>query len=562
MKRTAATTSIALAALLGGALALPLTAGSSARAAQVAALPTMPVQIGDTCTALTDLRLNGVTITSAVTHAEGAALTNSGLSPMFGNAAIVGKAPAAMCRVVGHIRPTADSDIGFEVWLPASGWDGRLHGVGIGGFAGAIDYFTLGQAVRAGQAAVASDTGHGGGMMDSSWSKGHPEKVRDYSWRAIHLSTVAAKQVIREFYGKAPDKSYFVGCSGGGRQGLVEAARFPDDYDGIVSGAPAASFTELGMALINAHQAQVLPGSAIRPAQAKFLQEEVLKQCDILDGQSDGLIADPRQCRFDANKLLCSNSSSLQCFSEGQIGALRRIYSGPRSPDGRVLAASYLPSGSEAGDPAPALGWESYLLAGDKGKNGGRVLADGMLDGLIQKPFATVESFDWNRDPARLKAVSGEIDAPVNLSRFFARGGKLVIWHGWADAAIPPEASLRYHAAMLRQSGPKANASVRLFMVPGVQHCFGGKGPDVFGQSGAPARSDMPDRNLVRAVQDWTEGKRPAPEMLIGRRGHGGGMFGAPAAGPERQRLLCAWPKRESLIPGGDADKAASYLCK
>lgn len=561
MMRRKAATSIALAALLGSVHAAPLATSSTAQAAQ-AAPPPIAIQDGVKCFALTGLRLKDVTITSATAHTEGAALTNSGLSPMFGNAAIVGKAPAAMCRVVGHIRPTADSDIGFEVWLPASGWDGRLHGVGIGGFAGAIDYFTLGQAVRAGQAAVATDTGHGGGMMDSSWSKGHPEKVRDYSWRAIHLSTVAAKQVIKAFYGKAPDKSYFVGCSGGGRQGLVEAARFPDDYDGIVSGAPAASFTELGMALINAHQAQLLLGTAIRPAQAKYLEQEVIRQCDAGDGQSDGLIADPRQCRFDPIKLSCSTSTSPQCFSDGQIGALRRIYAGPKSSAGRQLAASYLPSGSEAGDPAPALGWESYLLAGDKGKNGGRVLADGMLDGLIQKPFATVDSFDWNRDPARLKAVSGEIDAPVDLRRFFARGGKLVIWHGWADAAIPPEASLRYHAAMLRQSGPKANASVRLFMVPGVQHCFGGKGPDVFGQSGAPARTDMPDRHLVRAVQDWAEGTRSAPEMLIGRRGHGGGMFGPPAAGPERQRLLCAWPKREALIPGGDADKAASYLCK
>lgn len=562
MKRKTAATSTALAALLCGALTSPLMTASTARAAQVAALPAMAMQNGDACSALTNLRLKDVTITTAATIAEGAALTNSGLSPMFGNAPIVGKASAAMCRVVGHIRPTSDSDIGFEVWLPASGWDGRLHGVGIGGFAGAIDYFTLGQAVRAGQAAVATDTGHGGGMMDSSWSKGHPEKVRDYSWRAIHLSTVAAKQVIKAFYGKAPDKSYFVGCSGGGRQGLVEAARFPEDYDGIVSGAPVASFTELGMALINAHQAQMLPGAAIRPAQAKFLEQEVIRQCDTGDGQSDGLIADPRQCRFDLVKLSCSTSTSPQCFSDGQIGALRRIYAGPRTSAGRLLAASYLPSGSEAGDPAPALGWESYLLAGDKGNNGGRVLADGMLDGLIQKPFATVESFDWNRDPARLKAVSGEIDAPVDLSRFFARGGKLVIWHGWADAAIPPEASLRYHAAMLRQSGPKANASVRLFMVPGVQHCFGGKGPDVFGQSGAPARTDMPDRHLVRAVQDWAEGTRPAPDMLIGRRGHGGGMFGPPAPGPELQRLLCAWPKRESLTPGGDPDKAASYICK
>jgi feruloyl esterase len=480
---------------------------------------------------------------------------------MFGNAPVVGKAPAAMCRVVGHIRPTSTSDIGFEVWLPASGWDGRMHGIGIGGFAGVIDYFTLGQAVKAGQAVVATDTGHRGNMQESAWSKGQPEKVRDYSWRAVHLSTVAAKQVIAAYYGKRPDKSYFVGCSGGGRQGLVEAARFPEDYDGIVSGAPAASFTELALALVNAHQAQIPPGAAMRPTQTKFLQEEVLRQCDAGDGQADGLIDDPRQCRFDASKLLCSNSSSPQCFSDAQVGALKRLHAGPRNSAGFQLAGGYLPSGSEVGDPAPLLGWEGYLMSGGNSKTAGRFLADGMLDGLIQNPFATVQTFDFDRHPAKLRAASRELDAPPNLSRFFARGGKLIIWHGWADAAIPPEASLRYHASLLRQSGARAKDSVRLFMVPGVQHCFGGKGADVFGQSGAPSVNETPDRNMVMAMQNWAEGKRPAPQSFVGRRGHGGGMFGPTASGPERQRLLCAWPKKAVLQPGADPDKAASYTC-
>lgn len=561
MKRRTASASIALAATLAWAVSAPFFDAATAEAAPLAPNPAFASQDENACKSLTSLRLKDVTISSATLHGEGAALTNSGLSPMFGNASIVGKAPAAMCRIVGHIRPTADSDIGFEVWLPEAGWDGRMHGVGIGGFAGAIDYFTLGQAVRAGQAAVATDTGHSGGMMDGSWSKGHPEKVRDYAWRAIHLSTVAAKQVIRAYYGKAPDKAYFVGCSGGGRQGLVEAARFPEDYDGIVSGAPAASFTELTMALANAHQAQVSAAAAIHPAQAKFLQAEVLSQCDAGDGQIDGLIADPRQCRFDVSKLSCGISNSPQCFTEGQIGALGRIYAGPRTSSGRKLAATYLPSGSEAGDPVRALGWESYLLAGEKGRNGGRVLLDGIFDGLVQKPFATVETFDWNRDPARLKAASGEIDAPLNLSRFFARGGKLIVWHGWADAAIPPEATLRFHAAMLQQSDPRAQASVRLFMVPGVQHCMGGKGADAFGQAGAPKPGETPDRNMVMALQDWAEGKRAAPEILVGRRGHGGSMFGPGAPGPERQRLLCAWPKREVFL-GGEPDRATSYVCR
>ena len=547
---------LSLAALLG-------TASLSSRPdAAAAAAQTSRTTGGDACSRLAGLALKDVTITVATSLAEGAPVLNSELSPMFGNAPVVGKAPVAFCRVAGHIRPTPGSDIGFEVWMPSADWDGRLHGIGIGGFAGAIDYYTLTQGVRAGQAAVATDTGHRGNMQESSWSKGHPEAVRDYSWRAIHLSTVAAKQVVRAFYGREADKSYFVGCSGGGRQGLVEAARFPNDYDGIVSGAPAASFTELALALINAHQAQTLPGAAMRPGQTKFLQEEVLRQCDASDGQQDGLISDPRQCRFDASKLLCSNSSSPQCFSDAQISALRRLHAGPRNSAGLQLAGGYLPSGSEAGDPAPMLGWEGYLMSGGNVSSAGRGLADGMLDGLIQKPFATVESFNFDRDPAPLRAASGELDAPPNLGRFFARGGKLIIWHGWADAAIPPEATLRYYSSMLRLSGAPPKDAVRLFMVPGVQHCFGGKGPDSFGQSGAPAPNETPERNIVMALQNWTEGKRPAPENFIARRGHSGGMSGAGAPGPERQRLVCAWPKKAVLQAGSDPDTAEGYSCK
>jgi Tannase and feruloyl esterase len=513
------------------------------------------------CAELAALKLKDVTIASASHLAAGAAVANSGLLPMFGNAAVVAKAPADLCRVVGHIRPTPASDIGFEVWLPAAGWDGRLHGIGIGGFAGVIDYYSLGSAVKAGQAGVATNTGHSGTMQDYDWAKGQPEKVRDYSWRGVHLATVAAKQLVAAYYGRRPDKSYFVGCSGGGRQGLMQAARFPEDYDGIVSGAPAANFTKLAMAFTNSVQAQNLPGAAIRPEQAKLLQDEVLGQCDAADGQADGLVADPRQCRFDAAKLACGTSSSAMCFSAPQIAALKRIQAGPTNSAGRQLAAGYLPSGSEAGNPAPQLGWEGYLLRGKQGKPGGEGLADGMLGALIQRPFATPASFDWDKHPGKLKAASREIDAPFNLRKFFARGGKLIVWHGWADAAIPPEATLDYHAAMLKASGARAGDAVRLFMVPGVQHCAGGLGPSSFGQAGAPPPGDTPERNMVLALQNWSEGKTPAPESFVARRGMGG-FFGAAPQGPERQRRLCAWPKQERLIGGGDPDKATSYRCE
>jgi Tannase and feruloyl esterase len=465
VKQAIGTAALALATLVGGTgVALGSARSVSAATAN-----------GDACAGLAALKLKDVEIVSAASLAEGAPVQNAGLFPMFGNAPVVAKAPAAMCRVVGRIKPTSTSDIGFEVWLP-NDWNGRLHGIGIGGFAGVIDYYTLGSAVKGGQVGLATNTGHSGTMQDYGWAKGQPEQVRDYSWRGVHLSTVAAKKLVAAFYGRKPDKSYFVGCSGGGRQGLVEAARFPEDYDGIVSGAPAASFTKLAMALTNTVQAQSLPGSAIRTDQAKFLTAEVLKQCDSTDGQADGLVADPRHCRFDAAKLSCSASSAAQCFTDPQIAALRRIQSGPRNAAGTHLAGGYLASGSEAGDPSPMLGWEGYLLRAPTGKPGGEGLADGMLGALIQQPFATPADFDWERHPAMLRAASREIDAPLDLRRFFARGGNLVIWHGWADAAIPPEHSLDYYGEMLRKSGPQAAASSRLFMVPGCSTALAGLG--------------------------------------------------------------------------------------
>jgi hypothetical protein len=553
---------LAVALLATGSLTvMPLFEGATGKAF---AQPT--ANQSDSCTNLATSKLKAVTILSATKIEAGAEVPKSRFNPMFGPSATVAKGLPAFCRVVGNISPEPGSEIGFEVWFPQQqAWDGRLHGIGIGGFAGVIDYFALGQAIKAGQVGVATNTGHNGSMQDHGWAKGHPQRVTDYAWRAIHLSTVAAKQLTTAIYGRGPDKSYFVGCSGGGRQGLMQAARFPEDYDGILAGAPAANFSELAMALTNASQVQLSSGSEIRRDQMKFLQAEVLQQCDAADGQTDGLVADPRQCRFDAARLSCGTSKSTQCFSDPQLAALRRIQSGPKTSRGKQLAGGFLASGSESGLPAPNLGWEGYLSL-EGGISGGRILSDGFLGSLIQKPFATVETFNFDKHPKMLRVAMREIDAPFDLRRFFTRGGKLLMWHGWADAAIPPEATLRYRDAMLRASGTRAKANSQLFMIPGVQHCAGGAGPDSFGQSGAPQSGDTPERSMVAALQAWTEGKRTAPQEFVGRRGHGDfmKMFGrgeAQPGQPERQRLLCAWPKTAMLKTGENPELAASYTC-
>lgn len=548
---------VVTAALLASAAALY---GALGRGGPAAAQPAAAAD--DPCAKLAGLKLGQVVIDGARTQPANAPVEGARLTDMAGTP---GKGPPvaglpAFCRVVGHIHPEPGSDIRFEVWMPSEGWDGRFNGGNNGGFAGSIDYIGLGAAVKAGQASASTDTGHAGTGTESAWAKGHPERVRDYGWRGVHLTTVVGKKLVASYYGRRPDHSYFIGCSNGGRQALMEASRFPDDYDGIVAGAPAAVATDLIVAMTNTVQAQLPPGAALRPEQMRLLSSEVVKQCDALDGQVDGLIDDPRRCQLDVSKLACGVNSSPQCFTKPQLAALRKIHAGPHDSAGRRVAFGYLPTGAEAGNPAPGLGWESWLAEGQKTPTMHDSFTAGMLADLVAKPFATPATFNFDKDPSRLKAALGaDLDATPNMSRFFAHGGKLIVWQGWADAAIPLQATLAFRDRILASSGPKARTQMRVFVLPGVQHCAGGTGADVIGQIGAPQPKDTPERSVGAAVQAWVETGR-APETLVGRRGMGG-LMGMPESKPEKQRLICAYPAKAVLKPGADPDAAVSYSC-
>ena len=286
----------------------------------------------------------------------------------------------------------------------------------------------------------------------------------------------------------------------------------------------------------------------------------MLKQCDAADGQADGLIADPRACKFDASKLACGVSDSPQCFSQPQIKALQQIHAGARDKSGRHVAFGYPSSGAEVGNPVKAFGWDGNILAKFQSVSNGKTLSEGILIDLAPTPIATDTTFDFDRDPARLKAALGaDIDAQPDLGRFFARGGKLIMWHGWADPILPPESSMAFYEAALQKSGARAKDQLRLFMVPGVQHCVGGTGADAIGQIGAPMAGEQPERSVGAAIQAWVETGR-VPDSIVGRRGMIA-MAMKPGT-PERQRLLCAYPKRAVLREGANPDKAASYECR
>lgn len=511
---------------------------------------------GQACERLAEMAVPNTTILSARVQPANEPVDGSADTSGFVRPTLVSGLPT-FCRVIGRIRPGADSNINFEVWLPMRGWDNRFHAVGNGGYAGSINYAAMAAALKAGKATASTDTGHQDKPTGSRWAKGHPARAIDYGWRAIHLTAQAAKALIAAFYGAGPKHSYFMSCSNGGRQGLMEAYRFPADFDGILAGDPSALPSQTIMSMIWTVQAQLPPGAAIRPSQTSLIQQEVLQQCDALDGQVDGIVADPRQCHFNAAKLACGSSPSPECLSPPQVGALRRIQAGPPKYRGKITGFRYPPSGTELGYPNAGSGWEGWIFGGPDSPLNHRFAPTGALRDFPDRPYATIETFDWKRDPGRLMA---EADVNQNvrpdLRAFFRRGGKLIMFHGWGDPGNPPEESITFYEDLLRYSGGH-QPNARLYMVPGMQHCTGGTGATEFGQYGArsvPLPGDSPDRHIGAALQAWVEtGRRPEGIIAAVPRPDG--------SEPARERLLCPFPSRAKLRQGATPDSADSYVC-
>ncbi len=510
------------------------------------------------CAALASVALDKTEIVSASYQPEKAAVSGAyGMSMSGGKGPPLSGLPA-FCRVVLRGHPEAGSDVLIEVWLPANGWNGRYHAVGNGGFAGSINYADMARAIAGGMASSSTDTGHQAGGGDGSWAKGRPELIRDFGWRGVHEMTVNAKKFIAAYYGKPADKSYFMSCSNGGRQALMEASRFPADFDGIVAGAPASQFSRLGLANIWAVQAQLAQGAALRPEQAKFLSAEITAQCDARDGQVDGLIDDPRQCRIDFTKMQCGAASSPMCLSAPQVLAMQKIAKGPPRMAGLPKAYAYSLTGSLAGKPAPGLGWEGWIMMGGKTPPMVKQYPDNILANFTKLSGVGANNFDWKRHPALLKGAMTDIDAQPNMRRYFNRGGKLIIWHGWADGAIPAEQTIGFYQDILRQSGAQAKRSVKLFMIPEMQHCFGGNGAAIFGQIAPSSQDILPERSVARAMQAWVEQGR-VPISLVGRKSM---VPSDEVKADEKQRLHCAYPASAKLKAGGNGDVAADYVCQ
>jgi len=498
-----------------------------------------------TCASLRQLALPNVTITVAQPVAAGM-FTPPGLKPDKKVPPFY-RATPAFCRVAATLAPSADSDIKVEIWMPAAGWNGKFRGVGNGGFAGYINYRGLAASVTQGYAVASTDTGHS--TEGAEWALGHPEKIIDYGFRAVHEMTVDAKTVVKSFYGDAARKSYFASCSNGGRQALMEAQRFPDDYDGILAGAPANAWVPLltgGLKVV-----QTLDGPGYIPgAKVPAIGKAVLAACDELDGVKDGVLNDPRQCHFDPASLLCKGKDSDTCLTAPQVVSLKQIYAGTRDASGKVLLPGMLP-GSEDGDG----GWKDWITGPEEGKSIGM--------GFVQGYFANMvySQKDWDFHHAKIEAslklaydkTGDAVDAMnPDLKPFLARGGKLILYHGWNDPAIPALSTVNYYDTVISAVGKETvEQSVRLYMVPGMQHCAGGPGATSFGQGDMGPRGDA-GHDVFTSLVEWVEDGKAPGTLVAAKHGEGGKI--------EMTRPLCAYPE-VARYKGADPNVVASFEC-
>lgn len=506
-----------------------------------------PASAAQACDTFTSFKLPDTTITAAALVPAGPFVAN----PAAGGRGGPPPSVPSFCRVQLTVAPA----INIEVWMPASGWNGKFEGVGGGGYAGTLSYPAMAAALNAGYATASTDTGHTGN--DPQFALGHPELVIDFGYRAIHEMTVKGKQITEAFYGMAPRESYFAGCSTGGRQGLMEAQRYPDDYIGIVAGAPAINWPHLMMgALWNSQATLKDPDSYIPAAKLPAINDAAVAACDMTDGVKDGLIADGRACRFDPASIVCKDGDSPACLTPKQAAALGKIYGGARYADGKTIYPGRLP-GVERG-------WGLFTT----GQERGRAILYGYSGGYV-KYFVLGDSswdpmtFDFSKDMAKIDGDQrnrGALETmSPDLKAFRDRGGKLILYHGWGDDAVSPLNTIDYFKMVVEKTsgGPKAGDAwapedakfteaasktgefMRLFMVPGMNHCGGGPGPNTF--------------DAAAALAGWVE-KKQAPDTLLGSH-----MTDGTA---DLTRPLCPYPMTAKYSGSGSVTDAANFSCK
>lgn len=494
------------------------------------------------CDSIKQLRLADTTITKAERVSTGE-LSAPGIEKPFDGLPV-------FCRVTGVLRPTTDSEIQFEVWLPEKDWNRRFLGVGNGGFAGSIGYQSLAGNLRRGFSTAGSDAGHQGKAEDASWSLNHPEKTKDFGWRAVHLTAERAKDVIKAYYGQTPEKAYFDSCSDGGREALMEAQRFPEDYDGILAGAPANAWSHMLASGVSVAQGTIgNPQGYIGSEKLPAIERAALAACDASDGVKDGFLSDPAKCHFDPEVLQCKGADSPDCLTPPQLQSLKRYYAGGVDGHGKSLFPGYVMGDEE--------GWKDWIVGTGPGSGAGIQYVKGYFRYMVTgNPQWDILTADVDASlQAAVKQTAAALDATnPDLSGFRARGGKLIIYHGWNDPAISPWNSVAYYKSVQKAMGDaRADEFLRLYMVPGMEHCAGGPGAAAFGQLGIPTTGG-PKYGVFDALTGWVEKATPANTVIATKY--------TPDNKVALTRPLCPYPAVAKYKGTGDTNDAANFTCR
>ena len=450
------------------------------------------------------------------------------------------------CRVDGHVA-TPGNEVNFRLGLPAA-WNGKFYFIGVGGLAGSIGSLNTGLA--RGYASASTDTGHD--AKDRSWETNQAKKI-DYGYRGTHATAVAAKLLTGAFFGRQPDHAYFNGCSNGGRQAMMEVERYPADFDGIIAGDPAMGTPmQVGRALVFQHLLRS-PENYLSIDKVDLLSKATLAACDGKDGLVDGLISDPRLCTFDPDTLKCPGPDGPTCLTAGQVETVKMMYGGLKTPQGEPYSPGF-PVGHEGG----ATGWQAWTI--------GRVPPTLQTDGTLafgstvpagynlseanmrflaleqDEPGFNWRTFRFERDLPRLKAMT-EVLSPLDpdLRPYKNLGGKIIVYHGWADPAISAYGTLDLYNKMVEIVGGQSQADSfsRLYLVPGMHHCGGGPGPNTF--------------DMLPVLERWVE-KGVAPDSVMASHATDGKV--------DRTRPLCPYPQGARYTGSGSVDEAANFRCE
>jgi feruloyl esterase len=476
------------------------------------------------CEQLATIALERADVTAATTVAAGIFTPPPGSGgPRPANAPPPQPIPEH-CRVTMVLAPTSDSNINVELWLPTSDWNGKFLAVGNGGWAGAIQgYGDMQEALRRGYATAATDTGHSAADGPAGmFALGHPEKITDFAFRAIHDMTVKSKRLIDAFYAAPLDYSYYKGCSTGGRQGVMAAQRYPSDFDGIIAGALANRHIHMHTA--GAYRAMQLarnPDQALPEAKAKLVNEAVLEQCDVLN---EGFLNNPRQCTFDYATLACgAGKSGDRCLTPGELATVQTYYGGLKNSKGDLIFSGQaygvpIPAMASSQDPPNPFAFDSIRILG------------------FQNADYDWRNFNLDRDMPLIDRQTGFVDAvDPDLRAFEAQGGKLLLYAGWRDNGITPENTVHYYESVLREMGPRQDDWMRLFLVPGMEHCRGGPGPNTF--------------DSITALEQWRE-EGAAPEQMLGTNRDSG-----------LKRPICPYPQYAKYHGKGNLKDEKNWSC-